>query len=71
VQSAAVAVGLDPEEALVMAGLDSTLFRPARGGPLALQREVGDLVGRLNGQQRQALVEFLRAILDANPGQGS
>lgn len=69
VQSAAVAVGLDPRDALQMAGLDPTLYRPARGGPVASQREAADLFARLTGAQRRALVEFLHTLVDVEAGE--
>jgi transcriptional regulator with XRE-family HTH domain len=69
VQSAAVAVGLDPRDALQLAGLDPTLFRPARGGPVASQREAADLISRLTGAQRRALVELLHTLVDVEDGE--
>jgi transcriptional regulator with XRE-family HTH domain len=68
VVNAAVAVGVDPQRALRLAGLDPNRYEPpTRGAATVSQREVADLFTRLNGRQRQALLELLQALVE--PGE--
>ncbi|GLZ43288.1 helix-turn-helix domain-containing protein [Actinokineospora sp. NBRC 105648] len=64
--NAALAVGVEPKEALELAGLDPTRYEPARAGrPTATVTEVRELVMRLTDGQRQAVVDLIMAFTDA------
>jgi transcriptional regulator with XRE-family HTH domain len=65
VTAAALAVQLDPREALRLAGHDPTRYEPSRAGrPVASQSELSELFTKLNERQRQALIELVASFVD-------
>ncbi|MGQ0837310.1 helix-turn-helix domain-containing protein [Actinokineospora sp.] len=68
VTSAAEAVGLDPQHALELAGLDPSNYDPARPGrPTASLAEARDLLAQVTERQLQAVIDLLHAFLDTRP----
>ncbi|PPK70444.1 helix-turn-helix transcriptional regulator [Actinokineospora auranticolor] len=66
--NAALAVDVDPREALELAKLDPTRYEPARAGrPTATVTEVRELVMRLTEEQRQAVVNLIRSFTEPAP----
>ncbi|GAA2969838.1 Transcriptional regulator, contains XRE-family HTH domain [Actinokineospora diospyrosa] len=66
--NAALAVDVDPSEALELANLDPTKYEPARAGrPTATVTEVRELVMRLTEEQRQAVVNLIRSFTEPIP----
>jgi transcriptional regulator with XRE-family HTH domain len=66
----AAAVGMDPREALKLAGLDPSGNEPVRAGrPVTSVAEVRDLLARLREPQRRAIIDLVRAFVEDLPAE--